>query len=422
MPVDNCKFLCRRMKKLREDNGLSMEKIAKKLNRDKASISRVESGQRSDSAVLDLAKEYCAEFGMDTIQTEQFLRGNKIVILDTSALLKNSQLVEELSEEYSKVIIPKIVIDELSSIKNKKRGSLSRKAGEIINSIGADEKTLQRAYTGDNPNENNDCKIIQIAKQVSGEYGCEVDILTSDADYSAYLKGAEGVKALPLQEYTASKQTLVNMTRIKAIDKYYALTYEDIPAPTKEEANAYFENGNTLLISTVRNKKASLNERKAKIKWLMEHGADINKRDCSRRYFPPLSHAIQMGDYEMFLFLLKKCHADPNVASRNPHDAGKLRQKNEGNMPLMIAAWEGKAKFVKTLCEDSRTSINQQDANGFTALIKACANLHFPCRDILLEHGADKRIVDINGKNYKDHMREAQALGPLRTRGRGNRR
>ena len=88
-------------------------------------------------------------------------------------------------------------------------------------------------------------------------------------------------------------------------------------------------------------------------------------------------------------------------------------------MPLMIAAWEGKELFVRALCEDPRTSINQQDANGFTALIKACANKYFKCRDILLEHGADTKIVDINGKTYEDHINDAHEFGPMRTRGRG---
>ena len=53
--------------------------------------------------------------------------------------------------------------------------------------------------------------------------------------------------------------------------------------------------------------------------------------------------------------------------NRHPHDAGKLRQKdikrekNEGNMPLMVAAWDNRVGFVKALCADERTSINQQD-------------------------------------------------------------
>ena len=41
------------------------------------------------------------------------------LVPDTSALLKNSQLIDELNKEYSKVVIPKVVVDELDNIKNK---------------------------------------------------------------------------------------------------------------------------------------------------------------------------------------------------------------------------------------------------------------------------------------------------------------
>lgn len=191
-------------------------------------------------------------------------------------------------------------------------------------------------------------------------------------------------------------------------------SYEKLEAPEAEEANAYLKDGNTLIISAVRNKEHSLEQRKNKIKWLISHGADVNKCDCSRRYFPPVSHAVQMGDYGMFLFLLEECKANSNVGSRNPHDSGKLRKKNEGNMPLMIAAWEGKDRFVETLCKDERTSINQQDANGFTALMKASMNGKKKCMDILTAAGADRKIVDIEGKTAADWYKEYLDIGPMR--------
>jgi len=137
-----------------------------------------------------------------------------------------------------------------------------------------------------------------------------------------------------------------------------------------------------------------------------------------------------MKDYEMFMFLLLECKANPNVGSRNPFDAGKVRQKNEGNMPLMIAAWEGKKDFVIALCEDERTSINQQDANGFTALMKACMNGHFEnnkekhtwdIRKILIDAGADQKIVDIDGKTAADWVSGYHESGPTRKQfNRGN--
>ena len=444
MATNNSEFLCRRMKELREKNGLTMDDMARRLNKaNKSSISRVESGKTSYAALIELAKEYCATFKMDAIQTEQFLRGDKIVIPDTSALLCNTQLIEELSEEYSKIVMPKIVIDELDSIKNREANGLAKKAlqvkkaWQVICSIGNEAKTLQRDYTGDNADENNDCKIISIAKAVSAEFGCNVDIITNDADYSAYLKGVDNVKAVHLREYRATKQNLVNFSRVKEIDQYYADTYEECPVPTLEEANAYFNNGYsdgvTLIISTVRNRSVPISQRKAKIKWLIDNGADINKRDCNNFYFPPLSHSAQMGEYEMFIFLLQDCQANPNIGSLNPYGANKIRQKNEGNMPLMIASyhteWEWKKKrdyerIVRALCEDPRTSINQQDGNGFTALIKACGNGNGRCRDILLAAGADTRIVDLDGKDYETHWNECIESGPMkeRSRNKGGRR
>ena len=184
-----------------------------------------------------------------------------------------------------------------------------------------------------------------------------------------------------------TKQALTNMSKLAHINEFYADSYDDLEPPTQEEVNAYLPDGNTLIISVVRDKTKPFLQRKAKILWLIDYGADVNKRDCSRRYFPPLSHAIQANDYEMFFFLLHDCKANPNVGSRNPFDAGKVRQKNEGNMPLMIAAWDGKSNFIRALVSDERTSINQQDANGFTALMKASMNGWNTCINLLKEAG-----------------------------------
>ena len=403
-------FLCSRLKELREKNGCTMDGVAKKIDvleglepgtgMNKSSISRVEGGKTAEKTLLEMARKYCKVFGMSESQTEQFLRGEKVAVPDTSALLKNSQLIDELNKEYSKVVIPKVVVDELDNIKNKNSGSLGRKAWEVIRGISYGSRTIL------------------------------IDIITEDTDYSAYLKGYESVSALHLREYMATKQDLINMTKLARIDAYYADSYEECEEPTADEVNAYLQDGNTLIISAVRNNRVTIEQRKEKIKWLIQLGADVNKRDCSRRYFPALSHAVQMKDYEMFMFLLLECKANPNVGSRNPFDAGKVRQKNEGNMPLMIAAWEGKKDFVIALCEDERTSINQQDANGFTALMKACMNGHFEnnkekhtwdIRKILIDAGADQKIVDIDGKTAADWVSEYHESGPTRKQfNRGN--
>lgn len=417
-------FLCQRLKELRTKNGLTMDEMAERLGAmfengvapNKSSLSRVETGKTSEKTLVEMAKKYCKVFDMSDAQIELFLRGKRVAIPDTSALLRNPQLIDELNKEYSKVVIPKVVVDELDGIKNRNSGPLGRKAWEVLRGIGYGPRTISKAYEGDPYEDNNDCKIIAIARAASDEYHCRVEIITDDTDYSAYLKGDEKVSALHLREYMVTKQALTNMIKLARINDYYADSYDDIEAPTQDEANAYLPDGNTLIISTVRNRKYSLLKRKAKILWLIEHGADVNKRDYSRHYLPPISHAIQADEYDIFLFLLEECHADPNIASRNPFDAMKVRQKNEGNMPLMIAAWEGKVEFVKALLRDERTSINQQDGNGFTALMKASMNGWNTCINILKEAGADQKIVDIDGKTAANWYDECLEKGKMMDR------
>ena len=413
-------FLCARLKELREvTNKCTMEEMAQKLAvfdngiaPNKSSISRVEAGKTSEKTLLDMAEKYCKVFGMSAAQTEQFLRGRKIAIPDTSALLRNSQLFDELNTEYYKVVIPKVVVDELDNIKNRNTNTtLAKKAWEIIRGIGYGEKTLLVEYKGPSE-ENNDWKIISIARDVSSEYLAQVDIITDDTDYSAYLKGDENVSALHLKDYMKKKQTLLNMDNMDKYNSMYLDSYDGVERPTKEEANGYLKDGNTMIISAVRNKTATLEQRKKKILWLISCGADVNKCECSRRYFPAITHAVQKNDIEILEFLLKECNANPNIGNRNPHDAGYLRQKNEGNMALMVAAYHGREAMVKLLCENERVSINQQNSNGFTALMKACMNGNTRCRDILLEFGADERIVDINGLTAMDHYNKFLEKGP----------
>lgn len=203
-------FLCSRLKEFREKNGCTMADMAKKIDvleglepgtgMNKSSISRVEGGKTAEKTLLEMARKYCKVFGMSESQTEQFLRGEKAAVPDTSALLKNSQLIDELNKEYSKVVIPKVVVDELDNIKNKNSGSLGRKAWEVIRGISYGSRTILMEYNGDADEDNEDCKIIYIAQEASDTYHCKVDIITEDTDYSAYLKGHESVSALHLRE------------------------------------------------------------------------------------------------------------------------------------------------------------------------------------------------------------------------------
>ena len=413
-------FLCTRLKKLREDNKCTMDEMAQKLAvfdngvaPNKSSISRVESGGTSEKTLIDMAKKYCQVFGLSETQTEQIMRGERIAIPDTSALLKNAQLIDELNTEYDKVVIPTVVLDELDNIKNRSSNTtMAKKAWEVIRGISYGSRVIRMEYAGQEQGINNDRRIMWIARVASEKYASKVDIITEDSDYSAYLKGDEKITAVHLRDYIKKKQSMLNMDRMEHFNSLFLDSYDEIEKPTPEEADGYLTDGNTMIISAVRNNKASFEQRKKKILWLISCGADIDNRECSRRYFPPLTHAVQKNDEEMVAFLLHECNANPNVGNRNPLDSGYLRQKNEGNMALMVAAFHGRESLVRLLCEDPRTSINQQDSNGYTAIMKACMNGNIRCRDILQEFNADERIVDINGKTAMDHYHTFLEKGP----------
>ena len=409
-------FLRKRMIELREKNHKSQSEMAELLFVNKSTLSRVESGASGYKKIQEYAGMYCDKLGITGQQREIFMRGEKIVVTDTSALLKNIQLIDELSKEYSKVVVPRIVIDELDNIKDHSPQTLASRAWQILRSIGSNQNVITMEYSGDDSEANNDSKIIAVAEDVMEQFHCSVDIITYDTGFAARLSGKETIQALFLENYMATKQNLSDIDSLKKIDEYYAESYEDIekvlgiPPLSGEDINAYLANGNTLIISAVRNKHP-IRQRIAKVRWLIEHGADVNRRDCGKYYFPPLSHAIQTNDFEMFKFLLHDCQANPNIGSRNPYDAGKIRQKNDGNMPLMIAAWDNKIPFVRELCADPRTSLNQQDGNGFTALIKACYWGWLECRDILIAAGADEKIVDRDGYTAQGRYEEFLETG-----------
>lgn len=86
---------------------------------------------------------------------------------------------------------------------------------------------------------------------------------------------------------------------------------------------------------------------------------------------------VTIDEEKLFDFILQECGADPNAGSRNPFSLKMVRQQNEGNMPLMVAARSGLVSYVETLCAHKDIILNQQDSNGFTALIKVAFKLGF---------------------------------------------
>lgn len=91
-------FLRKRMIELREKNHKSQSEMAELLFVNKSTLSRVESGASGYKKIQEYAGMYCDKLGITGQQREIFMRGEKIVVTDTSALLKNIQLIDELSK------------------------------------------------------------------------------------------------------------------------------------------------------------------------------------------------------------------------------------------------------------------------------------------------------------------------------------
>ena len=423
-------FLRKRMIQLRERNGYTLTRLANEKEYNKSILSRAEKigGPTNFKTVEKYAKLYCEWFNLSEQQTEIFLRGEKAVIMDTSALVKRHTLLDELCEEYSYVFVPCFVIDELGDIENNNPNDYGRDASALLRNIYEDERLFTKNYSLPSKT---DLMIVDIANAVAEDFNCFVDIITYDYKVAIQIGGCmkpdSRFNLLYLDDYVATKQNLVNMNVLNALNNYFAESYSDIAEkleisiPSKTDADfyldSYLSDGSTLIISAVNNKEIPIDQRIGKIRWLVTNGADVNKRDCGDEYLPPISHAIRNKDYDMFIFLYKECNANPNVGSRYPYSLGKRRYKNNGNMPLMIAAWNNQIEIVKILCDDNRVSKNQQDGkNGFTALIKACYWGFKECRKILEDAGADATILDHSGMSAQDRWKECLALSRYKER------
>lgn len=421
-------FLRQRMIQLREKNGYSLSQFAAEFPTNKSTLSRVEKidGETNHKTVKEWAEKYCEKLQMSEQQIQLFMRGEKAVIVDTKALIIRPDLLGELREEYSYVVVPSFVIDELKSIKNNNPNDYGLRALDLLNKI---QRYDIKSYPVPDMSEQS---IIEMANALSEELSNEVDIITADDAFALNIKGTikedSKYNILFLEEYAATKQELINMRWLNAVNEYYSDSYDDIevklaikmPAKNEDDWNYYLANGTTLIISAVKNDSVPVKQRIEKIRWLINNGADVNKRDHESKNFPAITHAIKMHNYEIFTFLLNECNANPNIGSRNPYDIGKVRQKNDGNMPLMVAAWENQIEMVKDLCADKRVSLNQQDGNGFTALIKACYWGNTECRKIIESSGADTTILDHEGFSAEDRWDECIRIGRYKEKEHGN--
>jgi transcriptional regulator with XRE-family HTH domain len=389
------------MKRLREEQKMSQEEVAKVLHIARPVISNWERG----SSIPSL-EQLVALAHVFRVSVEFLLRnsktGNRILIVDTSILIKRPRIIHELLEVFDKVVLPQAVITELNYQKdNAKKVWLKKRAWLVLAIIDEVKEKNEKLTIIDSPNDGiiNDEKIAKVALQIASEhYDCPVYMFANDI-YFPYLveKKLSNLQLLTYDEYLKqfsdfsaydieATQNFMALMKNREFNKIIRIKYNP-------GININFvdpETGYTPLIQAVRYKNIEL------INYLLETykgTIDIDCPDRQKYAFTPLLHTAQMQNYDLMKLLLDR-GADIDAVSGGD---------NSGNTPLMVCAWHGFYKGVELLL-NLGACVNQQDDNGFTALIKACIQGHPDIVRILIEQ-TDIDIRSRENKKAKDYIK-----------------
>lgn len=330
---------------------------------------------------------------------------NNWVLPDTSVLVNRPNIISDLIRKYDRVIISEVVRNELDNIKDRKKEKrgLSQQAWLALKCLSEERKKSEAKIIIEE-----DCvpqiskpddKIISLAKKLARENShTMVYVLSNDVTFSLQ-KIEPGVRYVSLQDFdkesakelsvdlaiTSDFQNAVKNKKLETAQKIYS-KHKLVIDPNR----CFVDTGFTPLIQAIRNKD------KAMVSYLLSlSNLDINRKDDAKYSLTPLSHAIQTKQYAMVNLLIEN-GCDINLGSSG---------KNYGNTPLMIAAWHGLEDITRVLI-DNGACLNQQDANGFTPLIKACIKKMPHTAKLLLEK-TDLNIRSRENKTAKDYALES---------------
>ncbi len=430
------------IKRLRKEKGMTQDDLAKAAFTTRYNILRYESGKMTPTpeTIAYIEKGLGVPRGA-------LAQKVAIAIPDTSALLRNMRLINPLLESYDRVIIPDVVSLELSGFKGKRldRGSRPQNrrnkkiASQVMSMIEEYEVTykgrVQRKSTrhynvdGNMGISEKDQRIVELAKDIRRQTSRIVEIIHVDKDFAHLVD--DTVNAVYLDDYMAKRnaRSSGDYQLLLDFDKEFDHLERYTLAAKEMDLDAFLPDGMTLLISCINcNLPEKVEERggryipealiQRKILFLLEHGADPNKTDSHQYCHTPLEHCIERHDPDFTEFCMLLDHgADYNKCSvdETQRRDKRVSEINEGNTPLMIACFLGREEYVKKLCGLPGISINAQDCNGYTALMKCAVqrwnrrNDGKPCdryeaiyRFLRDEMKADALIRDRNNRTAQD--------------------
>ena len=384
------------IRNLRERQGMNQEQFANRLEIARPTISNWENGKAIPTTEQMLKISTTFNVSIDHLLGLN-ITTSKWVVPDTSALIKRPRLIDELCRKFDKVILAPTVISELNRLKDHNH-HVKQQAWLALSSIDGQRKTekpvLEIVDKEDRSKTVNDDRIIDLAiRTAQTNSGVMVYVLSDDVYFSTQAN-KPGVKFLSLFDYDDLIHDEPNQFDIKrTMDFYQCVKNGDLEKAKKiydkqlvDPNKLNVETGFSPLLAAVRNKDLPM------IDYLLSlPEVDINKCDDKKYCLPPISHAIQMKQYPIVKRLVEGgCDVDKGSEG-----------KNSGNTPLMIACWHGLDNFVELLLT-ADACVNQQDTNGFTALMKCCIRGH-PTTAKLVFQDTDKKIRSREGKTAKDY-------------------
>ena len=390
----NLDTIAKNIKEARESMNMLQQELADKLNITRPVISNWENAKSEPSSTRLLKLADIFGVSADKLLGRN-LDGKKIIVVDTSALIKKPFLPKELVEKFDEVIIPDVVISELNNIKDKKDKN-SQAAWLIMTTIKKlGEKIINSR--SDTSIKNNDEKIADVAKVKAKQNPSDKVYMLSDDIYFQFLiKDINNIKAITPNEYFEDFSKDDEFDRNKSLEflslvknnkftKLERLNLDNINVNIHDPTS-----GLTPLITAIRNKNPQI------IEYLLNlPSLDINALDEHKYGFSALHHAAQLKNIELMKLLVSR-GSDVELGSKG---------ENFGNTPLMVCAWGGFESGVDFLLQQG-ACVNQQDNNGFTALIKACIKEH---KNIIfmLARITDTKIRDRKNKTAFEHLRLA---------------
>jgi len=386
------------IKRFRKEAGMTQDDLSAKTFIQRTTISKYEKGVLTPTSEnLKLIE--------DALKLPQGTLAQKVAIAipDTSALMRNKRLINLLLENYSQIIIPDVVIMELSGFKNSRTNFHSSAQEKRDKKIASQTMSMIEEYMLKYKGKivkkdtrhydvsknlgisEKDQRIVELAKDMRAQTSRVVEIIHIDKDIP--LLADDSISTIYLESYMAKRSNAEsNYQTILDLDMEFDHLERYDVAASQMNLNAYLPDGMTLLISTIQcNLPEKVEERggrhipepliQKKMRFLLEHGADPNLPDAHQYCHTPLEHCIERHDPDFMEFqILLDYKADYNKCSVDETQPGhkRISEINEGNTPLMIACFLGKEKWVRKLCEYPDICVNSQDCNGYTPLIK-CA-------------------------------------------------